>query len=155
MTAGESLLVDTNVLLAATDRSRIEHARAQQLFGRCRSAGLHPTWCGQVMREYLVVATRPIAANGLGLSLTDALENVVRFRRHMVLLDETEQVALTLLKLVRDPETTGKRVHDANLAAVALTHGVPAIVTLDAGGFAAYRGVKMLNLDQLWAETIA
>ncbi len=150
MTAGETLLVDTNVLLSATDRSRTEHVRAHQLFGRCRSAGVHPTWCGQIMREYLVVATRPIAANGLGLSLIDALENVTRLRRRLVLLDETEQVSLKLLELVRDSETTGKRIHDANLAAVALTHGVTAIVTLDADGFGAYRGVKVLNLEQLY-----
>jgi len=106
------------------------------------------------MREYLVVATRPINANGLGLALTDALENVRRLQRNMVSLHETEQVALTLLKLVQESGVTGKRIHDANLAAVAQTHGVPAIVTLDAGGFAAYGAVRALNLEQLWAETV-
>ncbi len=71
------------------------------------------------------------------------------------LLHENEQVALTLLKLVQESGASGKRIHDANLAAVAQTHGVPAIVTLDAVGFAAYGAVRALDLEQLWAETIS
>jgi len=33
-----------------------------------------------VLREYLVVATRPVEVHGLGLAAADALVNVVAFR---------------------------------------------------------------------------
>jgi hypothetical protein len=41
----------------------------------------------QVLREYLAVATRPVAVNGLGLGVDDALANVTAFRGRMRLLD--------------------------------------------------------------------
>src|SRR5262249_22065668 len=37
----------------------------------------------QVLREYLAVATRPVAVNGLGLATADALANVAAFRGRM------------------------------------------------------------------------
>jgi hypothetical protein len=54
-----------------------------------------------VIREYLVVATRPTAANGLGLRVTDTIENVREFRRSMRLLAEEKPVLPTLLGLLR------------------------------------------------------
>lgn len=66
MTRGSTLLLDTNVLLSATDRSRNSHASCTELFELLPAAGVHPVTIGQVLREYLVVATRPVEVNGLG-----------------------------------------------------------------------------------------
>jgi len=49
-----------------------------------------------VLREYLVVATRSIESNGLGLSLADALANRDMLEARMRFLDETHAVSVRL-----------------------------------------------------------
>lgn len=65
-TAADRVFVDTNVLLAASDPSRPHHHQALHVFDRWPSEGVMLLASGQVLREYLVVATRPLQANGLG-----------------------------------------------------------------------------------------
>lgn len=84
---GEPLLVDTSVLLEATDEARSAYARARALIER----GTRLVFPAQVVREFLVVATRPVAANGLGMPLADAIENVREFRRMIRLPPEGGQ----------------------------------------------------------------
>ena len=97
--AGNLLFVDTNVLLTATDESRALHSRAVQLLAGSVRQDLSLVASGQVVREYLVVATRPIERNGLGLSVLDAEANVNEFLRRLELYDETEEVSLRLRQL--------------------------------------------------------
>ena len=79
---------------------------------------------GQVLREYLVVATRPAEVNGLGLSVPDALANVDEFARHLDLYDETVAVSTRLRQLALDHDLRGKRLHDANIVATMSVHGI-------------------------------
>ena len=64
---GSLLLLDTNILLAATNTGRVNHKMSRQIFPACRTSGIHVAVCGQILREYLVVCTRPTENNGLGL----------------------------------------------------------------------------------------
>ena len=77
--ADDSLFVDTNVLLTATDESRPLHSEALNLLSGTTGRDKRLAASGQVVREYLVVATRPIENNGLGLSVADAEANVTEF----------------------------------------------------------------------------
>jgi len=78
--AGEMLFLDTNILVAATENRGRSTRRpvsssapdAPQDFTCDERAG---------HREYLVVATRPLSANGLGLSPADALGNIGKMTR--------------------------------------------------------------------------
>jgi predicted nucleic acid-binding protein len=121
------LLIDTNVLLEATDEARPHHADARRLVESRPGLVL----AAQVVREYLVVATRPSTANGLGLSTGDALANIGEFRRDIRLLPEERAILPAFLALVGRTGCTGKRIHDAHLVATAVAHGVEAIVSLD------------------------
>lgn len=121
-----AVVVDTNVLLAATDRSRAAHVNATSFLNEDeRRLALTP----QIVREYVAVATRPAGANGLGLSGEDAVANVQEFLSDMELLSEGREATSHLLDLVTHRLATGKQVHDANIVAVALTHHAGAIVT--------------------------
>ena len=51
---------------------------------------------------------------------------------------EDERVAVRLRELVREVPCTGKQVHDANIAATMLVHGVPALITSNAGHFSRF-----------------
>lgn len=131
---GEPLLVDTSVLLEATDDRRRHHLDALKLI----ETHSRLTFPAQVVREYLVVATRPVAANGLGMTLGDALENTREFRSTIRLLSEEKPLLPTLLRLLEEIPCTGKRVHDAHIVAAALVHRVSRIVTLNRDDFAPF-----------------
>ena len=127
MTTAEPLLVDTNVLLEATDERRPHHRDSMALLESANSLCL----TAQVVREYLSVATRPVQVNGLGMSMPDALENVRQFRVFIRLLPEEKPVLPEFLKLIERVPCSGKRVHDAHLVATAIAHRVRTIVSLN------------------------
>jgi len=132
----ESLLVDTNILIEATDTRRRFHRDATALI----ESGGALVFPAQVIREYLVVATRPVNANGLGMLLGDALENVREFRKTIRLLPEERPVLPAFLRLLAATPCSGARIHDVYLVATAVVHQVRTIVSLNPGdllGFAA------------------
>jgi predicted nucleic acid-binding protein len=120
------VVVDTNVLLAATDISRAAHVAATEFLNEDeRRLALTP----QIVREYLAVATRPVEVNGFGLDGTDAVANVKQFLDDMDLLSEDAVTTAGLMDLIGGQAAAGKQVHDANVVAVALAHRASAIVT--------------------------
>jgi predicted nucleic acid-binding protein len=90
---------------------------------------------GQILRENLSVATRPVAQNGLGLAPPDAVANVRSLRRHLRFLGEIDKVSERLLMLLDDVACHGKQAHDANLVATMLVHGVETILTMNVDDF--------------------
>ncbi|TVR73469.1 MAG: PIN domain-containing protein [Spirochaetaceae bacterium] len=145
MTRGDLVLADTNVYLSATDRSRDNHRDARSFLQRCTDAGIHCAVTGQILREYLVVATRPTKVNGLGLPLEDALGNITVFRGRTVFLEENEAVSRELEALVRRYRITGKRVHDAGIAAVLALYHVPYLITANRDDFAVFEHLHLLT----------
>lgn len=120
------VVVDTNVLLAATDRSRAAHRAATDFLNHDeRQQAVTP----QIVREYLVVATRPVDVNGLGLTTADAVSNVRQFLNDMELLLENLNTTTALIDLIGAYPASGKQIHDANILAVAITHRARVIVT--------------------------
>lgn len=133
--------VDTNVLLTATSPGRLGHEAALEVLGGWPRQRV-PLFCsGQILREYLVVATRPADANGLGLATHDALTNIRSLRRRLHLLDEDRAVADRLAALVEKFDVRGKQVHDANVTATMLEHGLVTLVTANARHFARFAGL--------------
>jgi predicted nucleic acid-binding protein len=62
----ERVMLDTNVLLAATNESRAEHRDALKVLNEWAAGHIDLCTSGQVLREYLSVATRSAEQNGLG-----------------------------------------------------------------------------------------
>jgi predicted nucleic acid-binding protein len=131
-------VLDTNVLIAATDQGRPEHARALSALNDWPTLGIALYTSGQILREYLAVATRPALQNGLGLTTTDALGNVRTLREVLHFLDESEKVSTRLQTLLAVVDCRGKQMHDANVVATMLTHGVHTVVTINVDDFARY-----------------
>lgn len=132
------VFVDTNILLAATDQDRPEHtcctAILEALMGDSHAGYIN----GQVLREYAVVATRPTAQNGLELSPGATADNIDTFRSILFILDETRNVADELARLIRTHALHGKRIHDANIAATLIAHGLTEILTSNPKDYACF-----------------
>lgn len=148
---GERLFCDTNVLLNAVDRRRALNGQALRVLNQLPNQGVELCVSGQVLREYLAVSTRPRGANGLGQSVVEALENVEAFAARSTVLDETRRVSEQLVVLVRRLGCTGKQVHDANIVATMLAHGVSKLVTDNSADFRSFDGVEVLSLAELTA----
>jgi predicted nucleic acid-binding protein len=135
MTDDKAVLVDTNVLLSATAPFRPLHQAALVVLNDWPNQGSVLATSSQVLREYLVVATRPVEVNGLGLGVDDALTNVIAFRSRMRLLEDSEAVWDRLRALITSYGCVGKQIHDANIVATALNFGVTRVVTTNVRDF--------------------
>lgn len=134
---GEPIFLDTNVLLAALVPSRPSHAAAIRVLDGALGQG-HVN--GQVLREMLVVSTRPVEVNGLGQDLAIALRNVGLILRRVRFLAEGREVPTRLRALIDESACLGKQIHDANVVATMLVHGVPTLVTGNPKHFARFDG---------------
>lgn len=146
---GEILFLDTNVLLTATDVLRPSHLEAQRIFSKAGQQGFHLAVSGQVLREYLSVATRPVEANGLGLTVPDAVANVERVLEFANLFEETEAVALRSRELAKNFDIRGPRIHDANIVATMHVHRIPVLVTQNSKDFIGFGGIKTVTIDDI------
>lgn len=144
--AGDIVFLDTNVLLSATDTSRPRHNQARNVFKASLDTGYHLAISGQIVREYLVVATREPEENGLGLSPEDAVSNIETFTRRTVLIEESEEVSDYVNGMVRKYNLQGKRIHDANIAATMKTHSVLSLITENPEDFKDFDEISVITL---------
>lgn len=138
MMDAERIFVDTNVLLAATDRSREAHEASMSFLEEGVKGSYRLFASGQIFREYLVVATRPIEQNGMCLDPSSSRNNIAAFQKVIQVLDETADVLSTLLEYVDAHQLKGKRIHDANLVALMNTHGLVHLKTWNPKDFAPF-----------------
>ena len=146
MTADRNCFLDTNILLTATDESRENHISAKNLISSFGKSGRMGSISGQVAREYLVVATRPLRVNGFGLQTSDALRNLDYFLSFLGILDETTDTAIQLRKLAEKYNLNGKRIHDANIVATMMTHGIKQLITENPADFSCFTEIQLLAI---------
>jgi len=127
--------LDTNVFLTATDAGRPLRRNALFALEQWPSQGVRTYTCTQVLREYLVVATRPSAAGGLGMALGDAFSNIDQFASAVQVLPETLKTWDQLRVVLAKSALSGVRIHDANIAACALANGISTILTANVADF--------------------
>lgn len=140
-------VLDTNVLLAATDEGRDDHQQALTVLNQWPLTGVVLYTSGQILREYLSVATRPPDQNGLGMAQPAAMANLRTLRSRLRLLAEDAKVHGRLLELLDSITCTGRQVHDANVVATMLVHGIDTLVTGNVGDFARFIGhIRVIDL---------
>jgi predicted nucleic acid-binding protein len=133
-------LIDTTILARLANASDAQHAVAVRAVLELHRRGevLHVT--PQVLVEFRNVATRPVAANGLGLPSVDAEAQAATFEARFPLLAETPDIYPAWKALVGALGVIGKQVHDARLVAVCHVHGVTHLLTFNVPHFARMAG---------------
>ncbi len=149
MTAGERLFCDTNVLVSAVDRRRKLHAQALLVLNALPNRGVALCVSGQIVREFLVVCTRPADANGLGLSPREAVRNAEAIIERSTVLEENRHVPVRLLAIARTAACGGKQLHDANIVATMQEHGLTRLVTGNPGDFRRFREIDLVDLAEM------
>ncbi|OGG51730.1 MAG: hypothetical protein A3F84_23555 [Candidatus Handelsmanbacteria bacterium RIFCSPLOWO2_12_FULL_64_10] len=146
------LFVDTNVLIYATNELSVWYPSATKSLQTARQLGIDLILSPQILREYLAAATR-LSISGSGLSVPKILENFHTFQAEFRLVEDNRLVLKTLGDLLEKISVSGKQIHDANLVATMLTHGIRHLLTHNTGDFTRFSAfITVLPLEVIENE---
>lgn len=140
-----SYLVDTNILLRSAQPSHPMHADATRAVGQLLADGEILSVIPQNIIEYWAVATRPVSANGLGLSVDETILEVARLKSIFQILPDNAAIFSEWEGLVSKHSVKGKEVHDARIVAAMLAHGVTHLLTFNTDDFKRYTQITAIN----------
>jgi len=146
---GQRICLDTNILLDASDEGRLFHSKALGVFSLLPQSGADLLLATQVIREYVVVATRPEKNNGLGLSMEDATNNIFEFRKQAKVIPESVSSCEKLLRWAVRLQIAGKKLHDLQILATAWQAGAQILLTSNVADFPTDVGPQIMALADL------
>lgn len=138
-------LLDTNIALRLINIADRQYPEIQEAIATLLEERHECYLTSQVLIELWVVATRPKDVNGLGCSVDSIRRAINELRESFPLLEENAQILPIWLELVTTHTLKGKRVHDARLAAVALSAGISHILTLNPRDFRGIAGIYPIS----------
>ncbi|MGZ8900728.1 MAG: type II toxin-antitoxin system VapC family toxin [Limisphaerales bacterium] len=141
--------VDTNILLRAADPRSVDCNQAKDAVIKLRSDGMIPVLFPQMLIEFWVAATRPVQNNGLGWDGTRAERELEQLLRAFAVLPEREEIFQHWRTLVTRFKVSGKRAHDARIAAAMISHGVPALLTFNSDDFSAFSDLSIFSPEKI------
>ncbi len=140
-----SCLVDTNILLRISRRSDPEHMLVDTALARLAGQGTTLFYAHQNIAALWNAMTRPVARNGLGLTVADADRFVQAIESGMSLLPDNEAVYRESRRIVVQYGVSGVQVHDARLAAAMYVHHVDHLLTLNVADFSRLTGLTAVH----------
>lgn len=145
------ILLDTNIIVRLADKSSSQHPVAKGAV-LALERDLHELYLvPQNLYEYWVVATRPVADNGLGIGPADADEDLEDWANVFRLLLDERGVFRNWRGLVRQNGVIGKRAHDARLVAAMNRHGLSHILTFNTQHFKQFASIQILDPTEVAA----
>lgn len=131
-------MADSNGLLRTLQPHHPHYERAAGTTERLLSAGEAIYIVPQIVRELWNACTRPIENNGLGFTAAQAEREISKVEVLFPLLPDTPDVHTEWRHLVVRYGVLGVRVHDANLVAAMVVHGISHLLTFNAAHFQRY-----------------
>lgn len=130
-----AVLLDTSILVRLANTADALHAVASRAVVEIHRRGEAVHIAPQNLVEFRNVGTRPLAANGLGLSAAEAQAQADGFEASFGVLPETPAIFPEWKALVIAAGTIGKQVHDARLVAICEVHRVTNLMTFNTTHF--------------------
>lgn len=143
------ILIDTNVLLRSAQLTHAHYAVAKDAVTTARMRGYIPCIVPQVVYEYWVVATRPIAENGLGLTTSAAENDIAQIVEKFHLLRDERAIFDRWQQLVVQHDVHGKTAHDARLVAAMNRHGLTHLLTFNDAHFRRFTDITVVHPDNV------
>lgn len=140
-----SVLLDSNILARLAQHTHPMHATARDAVAALQRGGQALFIVPQNLYEFWVVATRPVAANGLGFTAPQAAAELARLEALFPLLPETPVILAEWRRLVAAYGVLGKNAHDARLVAAMLAHGLTHLLTFNVADFTRFAGITILD----------
>src|SRR5437868_10778015 len=142
-------LLDTNVLLRGFDRNHPMYRVVRRAIITLRRHDNRLYLTSQNLIEFWAVATRPVDANGLGMSIQWAAAQLSKMKRFFSVLRDSADCFGEWERLVIEHQVSGKKVHDARLVASMIVHGVTHILTFNTDDFSRYARITTINPQDL------
>jgi predicted nucleic acid-binding protein len=145
-TAVDPVFLDTNILIYAKTALSPLHATALGKLQGLVAAG-HPLWVSrQTFREYLAVMSRPGILTA-PVSMSALVADIRSFESQFLIAEDGPLVTTQLLALLGLVVCQGKQIHDANIVATMLVHGVTALLTHNVSDFSRFSAhIRLLAL---------
>lgn len=131
------VLVDTNMLIYAIDQKSAFFNGARAIL-ESNKYELFTT--SKKLTEFLVVATKP---SGYGLNPDLALDFVDHFANILNVLYPNNTSCTVLFELIRKYRPAGAKIHDFEIVAIGISHGILDIATFNRKDF---YGIEEVNL---------
>lgn len=139
------ILLDTNILLRFAKPIDPAHAVVRAVLHHYLSYGEILCIVPQNIYEFWAVASRPIANNGLGLSIAECETEVNDIVSIFRFVPDSAMVYAEWYTLVRNHGCQGKVSHDARLIAAMKAAGIDTILTFNTGDFVRYAGINVVD----------
>jgi predicted nucleic acid-binding protein len=138
-------LADTNILLRWVTPADPQHSLAVDSVKALRHRGEVVHIAPQNLIEFWAVATRPVSANGLGMSPAEAKLEVESLERLFPLVPDSPAVYIEWKRLVATASVSGVKVHDARLAAIMVVNGLTHVLTFNTNDFKRFPGITAVD----------
>ena len=140
-----STLVDTNVVTRCAQPTHPLCQPAADALTRLRQQGEELCLVPQNFYEFWVVATRPTAQNGLGLTPAQTQVELARLKALFTVRNDTPALFSEWEQLVVAFQVNGKNAHDARLVAAMSIHGITQLLTFNKPDFQRYHGITVVS----------
>lgn len=144
-------LVDTNILIRVALRSHPQSRALRLAIKRLSAPNNELFVSSQNLVESWSVVTRPVAANGFGLTPRQASDRLGVPERMFSVLPESDKIYERWRQLVARYQTIGMKSFDARLVATMLENSISHILTYNLTDFARYaaEGVVAVSPDSV------
>ena len=142
-------LIDTNITIRGMDRKDPRSRLARRAIIELRRQGNVLCLATQNLVEFWAVATRPVDANGLGMSIEWAASQREWMKHFFKVLADGPEDYSEWERLVVQHRVSGKPAHDARLVAVMKAHGITHILTFNVQHFVRYGDVTAVSPQEV------
>jgi predicted nucleic acid-binding protein len=137
--------LDANILTRMAQPGHAHHLVATDAVNALVLRGDTPCLFPQALYEFWVVATRPIALNGLAFTVNQAAAELSRLKGLFPLLQDSPAIYPEWERLVTVHQVVGKNAHDATIVAAMTIHGLTHLLTFNTNDFTRYPGITALD----------
>ena len=145
------ILLDTNILLRYARITDSDFVTVDSSIKTLHADGEVLCVVPQNFYEFWSVATRPVVANGLGMSIPECQVQVARIKRLFRVLPDLPSLFPEWESLVGIHACQGRVSFDARLVAAMQTHRVTRLLTLNGPDFARFPGLSILDPNSIGA----
>lgn len=137
--------VDSNILVFIANPFAAVRQDCLAAISRLKLRGDEPCVLPQNLYEFWAVATRPVAARGLGLRTAQARSILIYFKTILRFLPDAPAIYDEWERLVIQHSVAGKNAHDTRIVAALLVHGVTHLLTYNGADFKRFAGITALE----------
>lgn len=146
-TESEGIFIDTNVLIYSTfpDFEPEKHARSFETLNQLLQAGTPLFVSSQILREFFAISTNGSIFKK-PLNHKQAVGKIQEFLKRFTLILEKETTIQILMELVEKHAVLRHKVHDLNIAATMIDHGISQLLTYNKKDFKRIRSITLYKL---------